>query len=110
MRETGFQRVRGFPLVLQSVRERARNVRGSSQAAPEWGLLGIVGKVVNNGDAVRFAIDAGSQFLRDSRVISVSNLQLEQIADTIQLGLEIETVGGEGPLVLTTPVATARTF
>jgi hypothetical protein len=108
MRDDGFQRIRGFPLVLQSVRERARNVRGKSAAAPEWGMLGLVGHVVNNGDAVRFAIDAKAQFTRDSRVTSVRGLRLTQNADTLALDLAIETVGGEGPLSLSTPVAAAR--
>ena len=103
----GFLRIGELPLVLQAIRERGKATRPRTQAAPEWGLLEVVGAVVQQNDAIRFAVDARAQFLRDARVVSVSNLRLRQEGDTIQLDLIVQTVGGEAPYVVSTPVPLA---
>jgi len=106
MRPGGFQRVRGQALVIQAIRERARNTRGETLAAPSWGLLRMVGNASSRDSAVRFAIDARAQFYRDPRVLSVENVVLTQLGDNVYLTLDIETVGLEDPVTVTAPLAT----
>lgn len=109
MRAGGFQRIRGLPLVIQAIRERARNTRGTTLAAPEWGMLRLVGNASSRESAVRFAVDARAQFFRDPRILSVENVVLSQTGDTVILTFDIETVGIEDPVTVTAPFAVART-
>lgn len=94
----GFLRVGGDQLVLQSVRERARAVRGESQAAPAWGMLRLNGTVVTQADIGRYAVDARAQHLRDPRVTAVRNLELTQEGDTITVDFDIDSISGGDPI------------
>lgn len=104
----GLRRTGGLPLVLQAIRERARNVRGRTLAAPDWGLLPIVGTVPDRSTVSRFAVDARAQFYRDPRVTRIDGVTVQREGDTITLSLAVDTVTAGGDFVLSTPIAIAR--